>query len=632
MGKNNSGGYDGSNLGGHTTDHGNGWSTTSDNRGDIGHHTDNGSSKGEHGWSRGDGGSSSGSSSSRNNDQKTLNYTDTPGTPVTVYAGGDTLSLGLGVTLFALSQLQKEALMALLTNVTVISGRVFGLLGLFYPSQIAPDPKVYIHVKDFDIDNPHVLVTLPAEQMTRVPVEDIPEHTSIPAGIIAQAVIDDLAKTRPVVFTPVKSTPVPVVRAQKTDKPNVYTAQVIPGMKPLSITVDNSKQVKPAAAQMGSLPVSKQYLSAPEEKDNISHHAVIDFGGDHAPLYVSITKQVKPEEEKKQAEDARKEWVADNPAGVSKMLTDLNTLIDAKNKQLAEKQQMLKNKQAEFQPFLNKYQHKERIIKKAVKFDEKVREFKSVTGQLTADISSIQKELADVVGNKVLNEKALAELKEQNQVKTPDDAVRDLAAANTTLTNARSLVTEKEKQLADKRQVLQNKRAEFRPFLDKYQHKGRFIKKAVEFDEKVREFTTVTNQLSTEIGQLEKALSDAMESRKKAEDKKKAAEDKVKAEQDKKRQGVKDKGHSYHEPPKTQDIKGLGELKESKPKTPKQGGAGKRARWVGDKGRKIYEWDYQHGEIEGYRASDGQHLGAFDPKTGNQLKPADSKRNIKKYL
>ncbi|SUC49841.1 colicin immunity protein [Proteus mirabilis] len=33
--------------------------------------------------------------------------------------------------------------------------------------------------------------------------------------------------------------------------------------------------------------------------------------------------------------------------------------------------------------------------------------------------------------------------------------------------------------------------------------------------------------------------------------------------------------------------------------------------------------------IEGYRASDGQHLGAFDPKTGNQLKPADPKRNIK---
>lgn len=105
-----------------------------------------------------------------------------------------------------------------------------------------------------------------------------------------------------------------------------------------------------------------------------------------------------------------------------------------------------------------------------------------------------------------------------------------------------------------------------------------------------------------------------------------------KAEEEKKRQGVKDKGHSYHPEPDVEEIKGLGELKPGKKKTPKQGGAGKRARWVGDKGRKIYEWDYQHGELEGYRASDGQHLGAFDPKTGKQLKPADPERNIKKYL
>lgn len=101
---------------------------------------------------------------------------------------------------------------------------------------------------------------------------------------------------------------------------------------------------------------------------------------------------------------------------------------------------------------------------------------------------------------------------------------------------------------------------------------------------------------------------------------------------DKIRQGVKEKGHDYHPAPKTEEIKGFGELKEGKWKTPKQGGGGKRKRWFGDKGRKIYEWDYQHGEIEGYRASDGQHIGVFDPKTGNQIKPADPKRNIKKYL
>ncbi|MGU7483458.1 colicin E3/pyocin S6 family cytotoxin [Klebsiella pneumoniae] len=36
--------------------------------------------------------------------------------------------------------------------------------------------------------------------------------------------------------------------------------------------------------------------------------------------------------------------------------------------------------------------------------------------------------------------------------------------------------------------------------------------------------------------------------------------------------------------------------------------------------------------LEGYRASDGEHLGAFDPKTGKQVKGPDPKRNIKKYL
>ncbi|HEJ0331328.1 colicin-E6 [Serratia marcescens] len=98
------------------------------------------------------------------------------------------------------------------------------------------------------------------------------------------------------------------------------------------------------------------------------------------------------------------------------------------------------------------------------------------------------------------------------------------------------------------------------------------------------------------------------------------------------RKGVKDYGHDYHSPPKTESIKGLGELIPVPGKTPKQGGAGRRNRWKGDKGRKIYEWDSQHGELEEYRASDGSHLGAFDPNTGMQVKGPDPKRNIKKYL
>jgi N-acetyl-anhydromuramyl-L-alanine amidase AmpD len=47
---------------------------------------------------------------------------------------------------------------------------------------------------------------------------------------------------------------------------------------------------------------------------------------------------------------------------------------------------------------------------------------------------------------------------------------------------------------------------------------------------------------------------------------------------------------------------------------------------------RVYEWDSQHGELETYRASDGEHPGSVDHKTGEQLKPAVKGRIIKRYL
>ncbi|MBK3507381.1 colicin E3/pyocin S6 family cytotoxin [Pseudomonas sp. MF6747] len=90
--------------------------------------------------------------------------------------------------------------------------------------------------------------------------------------------------------------------------------------------------------------------------------------------------------------------------------------------------------------------------------------------------------------------------------------------------------------------------------------------------------------------------------------------------------------HKYHKAPKAEQITGFLNLIKAKPKTPKQGGGGLRERWIDEKGRTIYEWDSQHGELEAYRASDGSHIGAFSHITGEQLKPANKKRNIAKYL
>lgn len=166
-----------------------------------------------------------------------------------------------------------------------------------------------------------------------------------------------------------------------------------------------------------------------------------------------------------------------------------------------------------------------------------------------------------------------------------------------------------------------------------WQDQVRYLDKDIQTqNEKLKAAQTSLNEMNESLSRDKAALSGAMESRKQKEKKAKDAENKLNEEKKKPRKGTKDYGHDYFPDPKTEDIKGLGELKEGKPKTPKQGGGGKRARWYGDKKRKIYEWDSQHGELEGYRASDGEHLGAFDPKTGKQVKGPDPKRNIKKYL
>ncbi|MCY2267679.1 colicin E3/pyocin S6 family cytotoxin [Klebsiella pneumoniae] len=166
-----------------------------------------------------------------------------------------------------------------------------------------------------------------------------------------------------------------------------------------------------------------------------------------------------------------------------------------------------------------------------------------------------------------------------------------------------------------------------------WQDQVRYLDKDIQNqNEKLKAAQTSLNEMNESLSRDKAALSGAMESRKQKEKKAKDAENKLNEEKKKPRKGTKDYGHDYFPDPKTEDIKGLGELKEGKPKTPKQGGGGKRARWYGDKKRKIYEWNSQHGELEGYRASDGEHLGAFDPKTGKQVKGPDPKRNIKKYL
>lgn len=88
--------------------------------------------------------------------------------------------------------------------------------------------------------------------------------------------------------------------------------------------------------------------------------------------------------------------------------------------------------------------------------------------------------------------------------------------------------------------------------------------------------------------------------------------------------------HKYHVAPKgNPPLPAFPEAKTAKKRTPVKGGGSLRSRWKDSKGR-IYEWDSQHGTVEIYDRSGRNHLGEFDPITGEQTKPADPTRKVEK--
>ncbi|MGZ9704932.1 S-type pyocin domain-containing protein [Pseudomonas sp. GNP013] len=96
------------------------------------------------------------------------------------------------------------------------------------------------------------------------------------------------------------------------------------------------------------------------------------------------------------------------------------------------------------------------------------------------------------------------------------------------------------------------------------------------------------------------------------------------------RKGLKNPDFGYYPAPKTEDITGFPSLIEQKRKTRKRNGGGLRERWKDAKGKKLFEWDSEQGELEVYRYSDVKHLGSFDPYTGKRRGPAKDERRIEK--
>jgi len=307
-------------MGVHASD-GSGWSSEND---PFGGNDKSGKGTGPEG--NGNNNSSSGGSSGYNS-ITTIKYMGMP-MPVYPVAGVWGITVDLSVVYTGLVDL-SAFLSNILTKTAPIAGRLLGVVGLFTPTSIGLDPVMSLTFKDpyTEKDRPFNVTALPASAVTSVPISEISKSISVLTDALSQFVIDDANKKTVIAITPVKPTSVPVVKAQKTNVVGVYTVNVIPGMPPMSIGVRESN--KNALTNIGNKPISIDVNKSPEigqylpsSNDTDTHHVLIDFNGEHNPIYLSISKIKSVAEEKKDIENALKDWEAFNPIEAAQKLYD----------------------------------------------------------------------------------------------------------------------------------------------------------------------------------------------------------------------------------------------------------------------------------------------------------------------
>ena len=238
------------------------------------------------------------------------------------------------------------ALSAVIGRSLPVVGRVFGVTAAgMWPSSTAPSSLDSIYNQAHQqalaqlaaqqgvLNKGYNVTAMPAGFVSSLPVSEIKSLPTAPASLLAQSVINtelsqrQLALTQPTTNAPVAN--IPVVKAEKTAVPGVYSAKIIAGEPAFQIKIDNTK---PALAQnppkvKDDIQVSS-FLSSPVAD---THHAFIDFGSDHEPVYVSLSKIVTAEEEKKQVEEAKRrdqEWLLRHPiAAAERKLTEIRQVL-----------------------------------------------------------------------------------------------------------------------------------------------------------------------------------------------------------------------------------------------------------------------------------------------------------------
>nr|ELR5041613.1 hypothetical protein [Providencia stuartii]ELR5080337.1 hypothetical protein [Providencia stuartii]ELR5084587.1 hypothetical protein [Providencia stuartii] len=267
---------------------------------------------------RGDSGGSRGSSHSRS-----VNFSQTPEKqaiinplillPVTIAVVEGTW--GVTVSAIRSTPTPLAQLVAKVINSAPIAARAVGFtISAIYPTPVAPDnidPYFAEHQRQLaDIvarqnlqDKTYSVTALPASLVTDTPISSIAQLQEVTAKVIAEPVIDPVTEQKVTALTKTDRK-VSVVKATRTRRTSVYSVAAVPNQPPLQVYIDmrEPRGLASSPAIIESvLPVSL----LPSPVTQTTHH-IVDFGDDHVPIYLSVSKQNTPQQIALEVEEAKR--------------------------------------------------------------------------------------------------------------------------------------------------------------------------------------------------------------------------------------------------------------------------------------------------------------------------------------
>lgn len=310
-------------MGVHASD-GSGWSSENDPYGG----NDN-SGKGTGPEGNGDGGNSGGGGNG-----SSMNFSKTPEKQAIASAMLMTIPSQIaivegtwGITINTTALTSPFARLAgLLESSLPMAGRLTAVGALLTPTPIAldtMDPAFREHQQQLANlvanqklqSQTYSLTALPVSIVTDMPVKDISRQKTVPAKVVVEQVVSpEKNKVTPAMAKNPQQ--VNVVQAKKTGRPGVYSVEIAPGKPALQIEMTDKK---PSASFKTPSYDNVKPESVIPSVTSETYQGIVDFGGDHAPIYISISKNPTTAQEKQLIEEANRDWRALYPAEAAEL-------------------------------------------------------------------------------------------------------------------------------------------------------------------------------------------------------------------------------------------------------------------------------------------------------------------------